>query len=278
MIYFPSINNKYHFTDFRSPQEAKIKLFLFTMKCLSVKVAFLFFILEIKSCEINISLIEKFINDSNKSISFISSEHVTIDLNFIMEKFSHKSRVVLKFHPEEMKSCLSYANVDLHNHQDEAIKLLNFAEKNDFVIFTSSSAVELALKCFVHPLSRFLIIVIDESSISEKNLFHMLNNTWTNNGAFKVYIATCNKTFFYAFNPFHLNKDGSFGKLNSFVDFNRERFRYSRELNGYPIRLEIFTSTFNIPYIQPPLEIDDFYGPDINVAKLIGESLNVSCE
>jgi hypothetical protein len=115
-------------------------------------------------------------------------------------------------------------------------------------------------------------------SITEKNLTHMLNKTWTNNGALKVFISTYNTV--YTYNPFHRNGDESFGKLNSFVDytFDSDGGRDMRQLNGYPMRLEIFTSSYSIPRIKPPKSLSDFHGPDVDVAIVTAEVLNATCE
>lgn len=51
-----------------------------------------------------------------------------------------------------------------------------------------------------------------------------------------------------------------------------------RQLNGYSIRLEIFTSSYSIPRVKPPKTLLDFYGPDLNVAKVTGEILNATCK
>lgn len=254
---------------------------------LNAKVAFLLFIIQISNSEINDGIIERFIRSSNKTISITTIHNAENNLGFIIQRFPTVPRVILKFiNISWVDNCTSYANAELHEEDQsvrrKSIKLLSLIEKNDFIIFTTLKAIESALKCIVHPVTRFLIIVTDVStkspSITEKNLTHMLNKTWTNNGALKVFISTYGTV--YTYNPFHRNVDGSFGKLNSFVDytFNDDGGRDMRQLNGYPMRLEIFTSSYSIPRIKPPKGLSDFYGPDVDVAKVAAKVLNATCK
>lgn len=167
------------------------------MKHLNVKGAFLLFIFQISSSEINNGVVEKFIRSSNKTISITMIDNAENNLQFIVQRFPTISRILLRFsNLTWIENCISYANVELHEEDEsvrrKSIKLLSRIEKDDFIIFTTLRAIESTLKCIVHPVTRFLIIVTDMSTkspaITEKNLTHMLNKTWTNNGALKVYI------------------------------------------------------------------------------------------
>lgn len=256
---------------------------------LNVKVAFLLLLFQLSSSEINNGILERFICSSNKTISIATIDNAENNLEFIVQKFQFIPRVILRFSNRTwVENCTSYANSELHEEDQsvtrrKSIKLLSLTDKNDFIIFTTLKAFESALKCIVHPVTRFLIIITDVStkspSITEKDLIHSLNKTWTNNGALKVFISTYNNTV-YTFNPFYRNGDGSFGKLNSFVDytFDDDGGRDMRQLNEYPMRVEIFTSSYSIARTKPPKSHYDFYGPDVNVALITAEIMNATCK
>lgn len=254
---------------------------------LNMKVAFFLFLLQISSSEINNGVVKRFIRSSNKTISIATIDNAENNLQYIVHQFPGVPRAVLRFTNRTwIENCTSYANAELHDEdlsvRRKSIKILSGVEKHDFIVFTTLRAMEAALKCIVHPTTRFLIIVTDVStkspSITERNLTEMLNKTWTHNGALKVFISTHNTI--HTYNPFYRNGDGSFGKLNSFVDytFEGDGGRDMRQLNGYPMRLEMFTSSFTISRIKSPKSIQDFYGPDVNVAKTTENFLNATCE
>lgn len=224
-------------------------------------------------------IVEGFIHSAtNKTISIVSIDNAA-ESNFQFVSLEHRPRMILRFaHGAWLENCSSYANSeDIHT---KLIDILASTEHNDFIIFTSLHSLQSALHCIVHPLSRFLLIVTDISttlpSIME-HFSHLLNTTWMRNGALKVFISTHNNTT-YMFNPFHRNDEGSFGKLNSFVNYSFEDGRDLRQLNGYPTRVELFSSTYAIPRRKLATKIDDFYGPDAQLAKLTGKLWNTSSE
>lgn len=237
--------------------------------------------------------VEQFIRTAKAPISLAWIDDAESNFHFILQHFPTLPRVLLRIsHNTWLQNCSSYANTDTHvdgrqqHIYSKLIDILTIVEHNDFIIFTSQHSLALALHCIVHPLSRFLLIVTDISpttspSIMERNFSHTLNTTWTRNGALKVFISTPHNNTIYTFNPFHRNQDGSFGKLNSFVDFRvveGSDDNLKLQLNGYPTRVELFSSTYSLPLVKPAKNLDDFYGPDINIARATGELWNSTSE
>ncbi|KAG5681334.1 hypothetical protein PVAND_010779 [Polypedilum vanderplanki] len=184
--------------------------------------------------------------------------------------------------PRALDNCTNYANIDFyddinttrvfrHHENLTLVEMLKQMEFNDFIIFTASKNLESILKCIVQPLVRFLLIV-DEDLPSFKHLTAILNRTWIDNGAFKIFISS--QDGIYTFDPFYRNNnDGSYGKLNWFpVPIERKL----KQLNGYPLRVELFSSTYTLARTKQPKNSDDFDGPDIDVARLTAAVLNAT--
>jgi hypothetical protein len=234
-------------------------------------------------------IVEEFIRTAKAPISFAWIDDAESNFHFIVQRFSTMPRVLLRIsHHTWLQNCSSYANTDTHEDgrqhhiYSKLIDILANVEHNDFIIFTSQHSLALVSHCIVHPLSRFLLIVTDISttspSITDRNLSHTLSTAWTRNGALKVFICTHNNTI-YTFNPFHRNQDGSYGKLNSFVKpVFQEGSNLMQQLNGYPTRVELFSSTYAMPLTKSAKNLDDFYGPDANIARLTGEIWNSTSE
>jgi hypothetical protein len=238
-------------------------------------------------------IVEEFIRTSKAPISFAWIDDAESNFHFILQHFLTLPRVLLKIsHNTWLQNCSSYANTDIHENGQQhhiyskLIDILANVEHNDFIIFTSQHSLALVSHCIVHPLSRFLLIVTDilttttttSLSIMEKNFSRTLNTTWTRNGALKVYICTHNNII-YTFNPFHHNQDGSYGKLNSFVKpVFQDEGRDLMQLNGYPTRVELFSSTYAVPLGKSAKNLDDFHGPDVNIARVTGKLWNSTSE
>lgn len=254
-------------------------------------VLILILIIQQSNSENLFNLIDKFIKSSNAAaISFISIERSVANGSVLIEQFQSIPKMIFTF--DNLNNCSDFANIDFY---DDAIAMRKFSkhrrrenlslpevlvqmEYNDFVISAPWNFVDAILKCFVHPLSRYLII-ITASSPSLTKLTIMLNTTWTNNGAFNVFIVAASPSQTYdkvfKFNPFHRNDDGSFGKLNHLVAMPFESAEL-KNLNGYPLRVELFASTYTLARSKQTKSVDEFYGPDADVAKMTRELLNAT--
>jgi hypothetical protein len=225
-------------------------------------------------------IIQKFIRTSNTSVSIIFIDHFNKSINFEQDNVP---TVILSFNFTTFNNCHSYANADFYEGVPSTsgylLTILIGMEHHDFIIFTSSQQIETILRCIVHPMSRFLVIVSNASSqshLTQTHITRMLNNTWTHNGAFKVFIMMSTNVF--TFDPFHRNNDGSYGKLNSFVKtFESGSGSVSaRQLNGYPLRIELFKATYTNFSGNVAKSVDDFTGPDANVARIVRHHLNAT--
>jgi hypothetical protein len=232
------------------------------------------------------SVIASFVKSSpsDKTISVITFDNST-PFNFP----ASRPRMLFNVAPRALDNCTNYANIDFYDDAATPrafshgnltlIAMLARMEFNDFIIVVaSSSLLESVLRCMVQPQPRFLLI-INEAPPSLSHLAAMLNRTWLENGAAKIFVASHDdggSGDVFKFDPFHENGDGSYGKLNSFtaVPFESE----TKQLNGYPLRVEIFTSTYTLARTKQPLSVDDFDGPDVDVARTTSQILNATSE
>lgn len=231
-------------------------------------------------------LVENFINNSNNSISIISIGDA-FDESCFDEKAFVKSFVKFRFVSETLKRCEKFAKVDKYSNVTMSIQLNKFRSSQsfenfveiwncvscDYIIFSPSQMLASALKCFVSS-GRFLLLLTDSKTIfTDGDLMDMLNRTWTENGALKVFLSI--NANVYSFNPFHRNSDGIYGKLNSLSDVNIAGENITN-LNGYRMNVEMFAGTFTSSKVKNPKNVDDFTGPDASTAKFISERLNAT--
>lgn len=229
-------------------------------------------------------IIEKFINSSNRTVTFVSIDESITNTSMLINQHLLTPKHLLQLKSSSLKNCSNYANVDFYENEITLTKfqayskledILYLLEFSDFLIFTPSKFIASILKCIVQPMSRYLIIVTTMPILETSSITHMLNSTWIDNGALKIFILLYDKVI--TFNPFHRNDDGSFGKLNTFVVSFESSETGFKNLNGYPLRVEIFVGPYTMAKIKGVTKtIDDFHGPDADVAKTVKEVLNAT--
>jgi hypothetical protein len=231
-------------------------------------------------------IISRFMESSNRTITFISIDESITNCTLVINQHLPTPRILLSLNSSILTNCSNYANVDFYDNEITLRKFkhncmlhdfLYLVEFSDFLIFTPSQFIALILKCIVQPLSRYLVIVTATASTLEtSSITHILNATWRDNGALKVTIVMHDKVI--TFDPFHRNDDGSFGKLNTIVaesycgSFEHEL----KNLNGYPIAIEMFPATYTMKSFKGATSLDDFSGPDADIAKEMRHILNAT--
>jgi hypothetical protein len=242
------------------------------------------------SCSQQLEMIADFIKSSkDKTISFITFDTAINESLEIAENFPHTPKTVFKIPTRALDNCTNYANIDFYidavsttvfHHQENwlLVETLARMEFNDFVVFASWELIGSVLKCLTQPLARFLLIANTTTTINEahaiRQLTNILNRTWVENGALNVFLSSHEKLF--TFDPFHRNDDGSHGKLNSFAVSFESVGGKLKKLNGYPLRVDLFYSTYTMGRVKQPKSVQDYEGPDVDVARLTSEKLNAT--
>lgn len=224
-------------------------------------------------------IIENFINSSATTMTFISIDEGVSNSSSVVDKFHDIPKTILHFNTTSMKNCNNFANIDFYGKNISKFEsnwkledILFITEFSDLIIFTPSKFIALILKCIVQPQSRYLLFVTTLETLETTSITHMLNSSWVSNGASKIFILQQDKVV--TFNPFLRNDHGSYGKLIPFmVPFSNSDKRF-RNLNGYPIKVELFSSTYTAARSKTAKSLDDFRGPDADVAKEISKVLN----
>lgn len=233
--------------------------------------------------------VDKFIETSNKTFTVLSIDGAMNETFYTNKVLFNVSIIKLDVSTKVFINCEVLTKLDRYSNVKQTAQLTDFQTMQNFenfmnlwrlnedfnhIIFTSFDFLRTTLKCLTNPVGRFLFIIGDNSTDStELNLISLLNETWTNNGALKVFIAINDSV--YSFDPFHRNNNGVFGKLNTIFDASLGET--VDELNGYALSVEMFSGTFTLPRVKAPKNINDFDGPDAIAANFIGNQLNATC-
>jgi hypothetical protein len=145
-----------------------------------------------------------------------------------------------------------------------------------YIFFTPFETLDYFIGCLVNRAGTFLIIIDEDASESGESLPQIMNATfhrmWAKSTNLKVHILV-NGTIF-AFDPFAKTESG-FGSVKTFESLTTEEDL--KTVNGYPIYLDIFWSAFSISTDNfTSLKLSKLKGPDIDVARIIGEQMNAT--
>lgn len=146
-----------------------------------------------------------------------------------------------------------------------------------FILISTFDALDVYLGCLFNRAGTFLVVIERNSYDNEKhleNVAELLKKAWKVSTNLKLFVLISREV--YILNPFVIDENSkSFGMLEKLPD--KEFSRGCKDLNGYPMNVEIFTSAYSIPSEGNFTgKLDSFRGPDVEVARFIQQQMNVS--
>ncbi|XP_037941612.1 uncharacterized protein LOC119674541 [Teleopsis dalmanni] len=146
------------------------------------------------------------------------------------------------------------------------------AERESFIIHTNIDLLKPLVEKYVQRADIVIFILSDDWDMDNlhKNLYHI----WTTYNIFKTYILSMNGMFF--FNPFEYNNAvNRYGKVIQYSKERRLDLNLLKDLQGYPLRIQIFKSVYARPVLNKQTrKIIGVDGVDGRVADLLQKRLN----
>jgi hypothetical protein len=148
-----------------------------------------------------------------------------------------------------------------------------------FVFISNLDEFKWKLCCLVNRGGTFLVIIEQRTSYEKSLLIIKLSmrKLWQTTQNLKIFILLGQKI--YIFNPFKIDEfDHNYGVLE-ICEENCTYISY-KKFDKYPMKVEIFDSAYSIPKDYEAKfndgSLNNFYGPDVNVAYFLQQQLNVS--
>lgn len=161
------------------------------------------------------------------------------------------------------------------------IDMLEFRESWDevtntgYIIQTNSHFLRMLMDCLVNPVGTFLFILEDEMSLEdyEKYIAQNFRNAWRNIGSYDIHLFINNKII--TFDPFMMNNvTQNHGSIVLSSERKKDLFR---NLNKYPLRIEVIWSTYSVPkYSKTTKKFKYYYGADVEAIKGLKKVMNFS--
>lgn len=122
----------------------------------------------------------------------------------------------------------------------------------------------------------YLILLADAQN--EEQVVTWLRELWTHVGS--VTVMTIFRGRLWAFRPFRRTVNGSFGQIEMLPGDGAYDANYSQlwldlqDLNGYPLRLELFEAGYNIAIRNKAKKVQYFVGPDSETIAILQKKMN----
>jgi hypothetical protein len=180
------------------------------------------------------------------------------------------------FHPPTNISVSREEYMDLHTDNIPVDKSILY-EQFGYIVLTGSAELEKRIQCLSFKATGSLFFIVADG-IGRTDLLATLRKSWKKLEFLKIFIF--NGTIIHLLDPFLIDEnDGFYGTLIQY-SAHRKITAVSRNMNLFPINVEIFNSVFTIDKNDGKagkaenLTLNSFYGPDVTVAKVIMRRMN----
>ncbi|XP_053699342.1 uncharacterized protein LOC128746318 [Sabethes cyaneus] len=139
-----------------------------------------------------------------------------------------------------------------------------------YVLYTDLSSFAALMRCLLDPVGTYLI-VLDSKGSEMNELEPLLKSIWNREGVFRCFVLTNEQLL--VFNPF-LMKNSTHGylvDLRSVADIPQVP---ERNFNRFPLRIDIFKSTYSDTITSGTGAKRDLSGPDVVVSWVFAKRFN----
>lgn len=174
----------------------------------------------------------------------------------------------IKQEEDSRKKRSIYVSLDLIKIQNQWKQ----SSKAGYIIETNWNNLRILMDCLINSLGIFVFIVNDKNNENyRKNISQNFRNAWRNIGAYDIYILIENQII--AYDPFLINNRKSFhGSIISYADKKIDLFK---DLNMYPLRMEIIQSTYSVLKLnKSDSKLINYEGADIEIVNVLKRSMN----
>ncbi|XP_059607719.1 uncharacterized protein LOC132255633 [Phlebotomus argentipes] len=141
-----------------------------------------------------------------------------------------------------------------------------------YIVIVSLEMLPNAIDCLVDPLGIYLILLdVDATEEVLEKVYENIMIAWEVERSYEVYVMLHNDTL--TIHPFMRNplRNNSFGVL---MNFRERPENFIKNMNGYPLRIEMFHSAFNYLRINKTTGVKYFEGTDAEAMRALRVFMN----
>lgn len=191
---------------------------------------------------------------------------------FIVYNVIQPDEISMEFYSHEEDSRMKrsiYNSLDLMKIQNQWKQ----SPKAGYIIETNWNNLRILMDCLINSLGTFLFIINDEKNTKDYHQYisDCYRIAWKNIGAYDIYILINNQIITY--DPFLVTNGSDFqGSIVSFADRKNNLFK---NLNKYPLRIDIIESTYSVlKRNKSASKLTSYKGADIEIVNVLKNVMN----
>ncbi|XP_062539174.1 uncharacterized protein LOC134207475 [Armigeres subalbatus] len=141
-----------------------------------------------------------------------------------------------------------------------------------YIVFVSWNAFLLSIRCLLDPYGTYLFVLSEDSSLDLDRLKDFFYSTWMHQGVFKIFFLIQEKI--YAYDPFMADGPKKYGVLRELLNVEDIPSVPQRNFKGYPLRIDVFRSTYSDTIVDKNGKILDFVGADLEAGRAFTDAMN----
>ncbi|XP_001651225.2 uncharacterized protein LOC5566818 [Aedes aegypti] len=141
-----------------------------------------------------------------------------------------------------------------------------------YMVFVRWIAFELSMRCLLDPYATYLFVLSEGSAFEMEKLKEFMSSVWTREGVFKIFFLLDEKIFTY--DPFMTNGIRKYGVMKELISPADIPRIPQGDFNGYPIKIDVFRSTYSDTILDKQGKVVEFIGADIEAGRAFTEAMN----
>ncbi|XP_065077554.1 uncharacterized protein LOC135700824 [Ochlerotatus camptorhynchus] len=142
-----------------------------------------------------------------------------------------------------------------------------------YVVLTSWSTFQASMKCLLDPVATYLVVLSSPAGFNREELSNLFSSVWIHEGVYRVFFLV--GTQIYTFDPFLAN-GSNYGVLKELKDVTDIPSVPRSDFNGYPLRIDMFRSTYSATIVNEKENTVDFFGGDVEASREFAKALNLT--
>ncbi|XP_058811294.1 uncharacterized protein LOC131676190 [Topomyia yanbarensis] len=154
---------------------------------------------------------------------------------------------------------------------DTFVKIWDQNQHYGYVAFVDLNTFETLMRCLLDPTGTYLIVLDRVDEFKPDKVGRLMKSIWSNQGVYRIFVLAGDRI--HTFDPF-LIRNGTFGTLVELTDVSVIPTVPTQNFNGYPLRIDIFRSTYSDQIVGKNGTKSDLTGPDVVASKVFAKKLN----
>ncbi|XP_058448671.1 uncharacterized protein LOC131428640 [Malaya genurostris] len=151
------------------------------------------------------------------------------------------------------------------------VKIWDQNQHYGYVVLADLNVFETLMRCLLDPTGTYLIVPDSAMEFNPSKVMRLMKSVWSNQGVNRLFVLM--GEIVYAFDPFRIS-NGTYGFLIELTDTLKIPSIPVQNFNGYPLKIDIFRSTYSDQITGKNGTKSELRGPDVVASQVFAKRLN----